>query len=60
MAVDYKELDDVLGMMGAAKDTRPLPKTKPIPKIKPKPIKTSFLPHKIVDNKKKKKKKNVT
>ena len=53
MAVDYKELDDVLGMMGAAKDTRPLPKTKPIPKVKPKPIKTSFLPHKIVNSKRK-------
>jgi len=41
MAVNYKELDDALGMMGAPKDTRPMPKTKPIPKIKPKPIKTS-------------------
>ena len=56
MAVDYSEFDKVLKMMGAEKDTRPLPKTKPIPKIKVKGIgtkKTSFLPHKIVDNKKK-------
>ena len=41
MAVNYKELDDALGMMGAPKDTRPMPKTKPIPLVKPKPIKTS-------------------
>ena len=57
MAVDYSEFDKVLEMMGAEKDTRPLPKRKPRPKIKIKDIgtkKTSFLPHKIVDNKKKK------
>ena len=59
MAVDYKELDAVLDMMGTTKDTRPLSKTKRRPKIKIKNIgtkgtkKTSFLPHTIVDNKKK-------
>jgi hypothetical protein len=56
MAVDYKELDEVLDMMGAKKDTRPLPKSKSKPPVKPKKIKTSFLPHKIVNSNRK----NVT
>jgi hypothetical protein len=38
MAVDYSELDKVLEMMGAKKDTRPLPKRKRRPKIKIKKI----------------------